>query len=212
LGGEGEVKLHLCEVCGKPLVCPACSKKPLNAQAQAVKTCLDAYVAGRLAIRQPYPGTPPHGSVVQWLGTQPERDGAVKLFVEAVRIAAEAHRLDSQYHPFPMTVPDFCSRLPKFNQKWQEDARRNFTERGIAPTSPTTPTQRAAAGIERNRIAEQTDCAAELRYGQRGREECGQKQRCRGCPQLHTEKPGAERYRPASRFERKDGGLERIKQ
>ena len=26
-------------------------------------------------------------------------------------------------------------------------------------------------------------------------------------PQLHVENPGAERYRPASRYERKDGGL-----
>jgi hypothetical protein len=205
----------LCEVCGKPLVCSACSKKPLNAQASAVKDCLDAYVAGRLAIGQPYPGTPPHGSVVQWLGTQPERDGAVKLFVEAARIAVEAHKLDSQYHPLPMTVPDFCSKLPKFNQAWLDGAhvnaakRRGETYEPKAAAPPTT-VQREAAGIERNRIAEQTDCAAELRYGQRGREECGQKQRCRGCPQLHTETPGAERYRPKSRFERKDGGLEKM--
>lgn len=119
-----------CDICGTELVCPKCNppkKRALNVQAQAVKTCLDAYVAGREKIKQPYPGVPPAGRVVQWLGTQPVRDGAVKIFVDAVAIAADAHNLDSQFHPFPMTVPDFCGKIPKFNRKWLEDARRNAT-------------------------------------------------------------------------------------
>lgn len=125
-----------CEVCGTELVCPKCNppkKRKLNAQAQAVKTCLDAYVAGRAAIGLPYPGVPPVGRVLQWLGQQPIRDGAVKLFVDAVALAVEAHKLDKQFHAFPATVPKFVDAIPKLNGKWMDDARRNA--RGNAPSA-----------------------------------------------------------------------------
>jgi len=205
-------KHHVCETCGTVLVCPKCNppkKRALNAQAQAVKSCLDAYVAARNDIKEPYPGIPPAGKVVQWLGQQPDRDAAVDLFQIRCQCAAMAHTFDHVYHPFPMTVPKFVEAIPKLNESWVDGARRAAAERrGETPgpiVKPVTPAQRVANDAERARIARQTDCAAELRFGQRGADECGIKDECRGCPQ--RESPGRDRYRPASRYERKDGGL-----
>ena len=206
--------LHHCDDCGGILVCLHChpaKKRPLNAQAQAVKDCLDAYVAAREAINRPYPGKPPVGRVVQWLGQQPDRNKAVEIFKDCAGWAAEAHLLDSQYHPFPKTVPKFIDAIPKLDNTWFDDARRNAAKRkGLIPSDPVpqiTDAQRKANDIERARIARQTDCAAELRFNQRGADECGTKDECRGCPQ--RENPGSGRYRPASRQPRKDGDLKR---
>jgi len=208
------VKLHVCEVCGKPLVCPSCSKRPLNAQAQAVKTCLDAYVAGREQIKQPYPGDPPAGCVIRWLGQQHDREAAVRTFEVSVMVAVNAHNLDSQYHPFPKTVPKFIDAIPKLDKSWMDSARANSAKRRgeilSAPTVEVTPAQRATADSERKRIARQTDCAAELRFHQRNWDECGTKPECRDCPQRET--PGRERYSPgpARHGERQDGRLKPI--
>lgn len=203
---------HACEICGTSLVCPQCNsskKRPLNAQAQAVKDCLDAYVAARFEIKQPYPGTPPVGRLVQWLGQQPSRDSAVLLFVSAVNVGKQAYQLDKRWHPLPMTIPKFIDAIPKLNQDWLDGARRNAAEaKGLVPSdpvTPVTPVQRAKHEVERQRITRQTDCAAELRFNQRGADECGTKPECRDCPQ--RENPGSGRYRPANRGERKDGRL-----
>lgn len=123
---------HLCEICGETLVCLKCNppkQRKLNAQALAVKDCLDAYVAARESIKQPYPGVPPVGKVVQWLGQQPDRDKAVDLFKLSCRSAAMAHQFDSQYHPFPMTIPKFVEAIPKLTgTSWITDAQRNATK------------------------------------------------------------------------------------
>ena len=136
------MNVHLCEVCGEVLSCPNCNpphpkKRPLNAQAQAVKDCLDAYVAARFTIKQPYPGVPPVGKVVQWLGQQLDRNKAVELFKLCCRSAAMAHQLDSQYHPFPMTIPKFVEAIPKLTgTSWITDAQRNAAK--PIPEDPAT--------------------------------------------------------------------------
>jgi hypothetical protein len=119
---------HYCEACGQEMVCLKCNppaKRKLNVQAQAVKDCLDFYVACRLAIGQPYPGTPPPGAVIKWLGTQPIREGAVKLFGQCCELAVKAAKHDKQFHPFPMTVPAFCAAIPKLNGAWLDGAKAN---------------------------------------------------------------------------------------
>jgi len=204
----------VCPDCGQVLVCLRCNpqkKRPLNAQAQAVKDCLDSYVAAREAIKLPYPGVPPVGRLVQWLGDQPDRDKAVSMFKECVSFAEQAHKLDYVYHPMPRTVPKFIEAMPKLDRSWLDGARRSAAERRgeipSAPVAPFTSTQQIDREAERRRIALQTDCAAELRFGQRGADECGTKPECCGCPQ--RENPGSGRYRPAGRQERQDGGLKR---
>jgi hypothetical protein len=122
---------------GKPEPKP----RALNAQAQAVKDCLDFYVACRSAIGQPYPGTPPPGAVIKWLGTQPIREGAVKLFGQCCELAVKASKLDKVYHPFPMTVPQFCQAIPKLNGAWLDGAKAN-----AAKPQRADPRQQALLG------------------------------------------------------------------
>ena len=183
-----------CDDSAKPTK-PDPKPRALNVQALAVKSCLDVYLAGRVVIGQPYPGTPPPGPVVRWLGTQPLRDGAVRLFAQCVELAVKAHKLDPQFHNFPMTVPKFCARLPEINQAYLDAARRNAAKRqGLEPVTPApvvTPAQRAANDAERQRRARQDECAAQLRFNQRKAGDCGGKPECDGCPQRET--PGRDR-------------------
>ncbi len=118
---------HFCETCGLPLVCPKCSakpKKPLNAQAQAVDDCIQSYLAARNAIfDESYPGKPPVGSVVAWLGQQPDRDVGVGTFRKAVAVAVEAHKIDpTGKYAFPQRVPLFVSMIPDLLGNWVERA------------------------------------------------------------------------------------------
>ena len=116
--------------------------------------------------------------------------------VPAVALAVNAHNLDQKFHAYPATVPKFVDAIPKFNQKWLDDAKRNAAlRRGETPSAPSvavTPAQLADRAAERQRIVSQTECAAEKRFGEP--RDCGKQDICRGCPQAET--PGKGRYSP----------------
>ena len=194
----------ICSVCNTPLVCPKCSKRKLNAQAQAVDECIQAYLAARNAILdRPYPGKPPVGAVVRWLGQQATRELGVATFKHAVNQAVEAHRIDPVGHyAFPQRVPLFVTMIPDLLGNWVERARdtarvkREIAARrnGLEPSEPApvvTAEQRAVYAAKRERLARQIECLAQLRFNQRKAEDCGGKPECVGCPQRET--PGRER-------------------
>lgn len=99
--------------------------RPLNAQAQAVKACLDAYTAGyHEATGKPFDGEPPPGSVVRWLGQQTTRDLGVATFKRAVDVAVAAHKVDPVgKYAFPQRVPLFVSMVSDLLGNWLERAR-----------------------------------------------------------------------------------------
>ena len=114
-------------------------RKPraLNAQAQAVKDCLDAYVAGYTEVAsEPFAGKPPEGTVIKWLGRQPVRAGAVVLFRQRCELAVKAHKLDPTFHAFPLTVPKFVKRIDEMTGVYLDAAKRNASK--PKPEDPAT--------------------------------------------------------------------------
>ena len=103
----------------------ALQPRVLSVQQQAVKECLDAYVAGYLqAVGREYDGKPPVGSVVRWLGQQSTRELGVKTFQHAVDVAIEAHKIDpSGKYAYPQRVPLFTSMISDLLGNWTERAR-----------------------------------------------------------------------------------------
>lgn len=96
-------------------------------QQVAVDVMLSRYAEGYLEVTgNDYPGiTEKYGRVMKWLKSQPVREGAVLLWQGAVEIAVQAHKLDQQFHKFPMTIPAFCEKMPLLNQTWLDGAKRN---------------------------------------------------------------------------------------
>ena len=67
--------------------------------------------------------------------------------------------------------------------KYTAANRKASAPAAIQPSDTERESKLAELQKERDRIARQTDCAAELRYKQRDAKECGTKDECRGCPQ-----------------------------
>jgi len=123
-----------------------------------------------------------------------ERSAAKRLLKDSPDYEKLTRLLDEALRGYYYAAPPDC--LANFKPTRYTAANRK-TNIPTLPSQTSPSDQKAQAeelARERARIARQTDCAAELRYGQRTKEECGKKDECRDCPQL--ESPGSGRYTP----------------